>query len=297
MNLRHASEDAVAGLPALMVVAEKAAMSLYSGDHAQRRSGSGEKFWQFREYDPADRPQDIDWRQSAKGDRVFIRQKERQTAQNILFWAQQDRGMTLKSARVAHSKMESAVVISLGLGIMMARAGERVGLMTDPGRTGRSPASLQHLGEGLCRIPDPLSPGPDLPMAVNIPSNSSVVLCGDFLGPPEAIDMTLSVVAARAPQGLLVQILDPAEAYLPFNGRAIFRPFDDSQDFSIANVPSIREAYLQKLHAHIDLVRMIARRHGYAHVLHITRDDIHAALSASWLALSPQLRLQAGGGA
>lgn len=288
MPLRRAAEDAASGLPALMAAAEKAVMSLHSGDHAQKRAGSGEKFWQFRDYDPADRPQDIDWRQSARGDRVFIRQKERQTAQNILFWVQQDKGMTLKSNRVHFNKMEHGTILSLGLAIMMTRAGEQVGVLNEPARFGRGPAALQHIGQSLCHVPDPLPAGPVLPLGANMGANTTVILCGDFFCPPESLDMALGVLAARAPQGVLVQILDPAESDLPFNGRVIFRPFDDRQDFSISNVPSIRKAYLERLQVHIDTVRAIARRHGYDHIVHNTRDDPAGALSAIWQAQALQ---------
>lgn len=294
--MRHRAEKAAAGLPALMAAAEKAVATLYGGDHRQRKAGSGEKFWQFREYDSGDRPQDIDWRQSAKGDRLFVRQKEWQTAQTILFWAQNDKGMSLKTGKALASKHETAVILSLALGILLIRAGERIGPMAEPNRTGRSELALQHLGDFLCRVPEPLALAPELPLSETLPRQSSLILAGDFLQPPEAIEKTLSTLAAQAPQGVLLQILDPSEADLPFNGRVIFRPFDDSRDFSIANVPSIREAYRARLKTHIDAVRTIAQRHGYGHVAHVTRDDPRMALSAAWQIMAPQPRLSAGGG-
>lgn len=294
--MRHRAEKAAAGLPALMAAAEKAVATLYGGDHRQRKAGSGEKFWQFREYDSGDRPQDIDWRQSAKGDRLFVRQKEWQTAQTILFWAQNDKGMSLKTGKALASKHETAVILSLALGILLIRAGERIGPMAEPNRTGRSELALQHLGDFLCRIPEPLALAPELPLSETLPRQSSLILAGDFLQPPEAIEKTLSTLAAQSPQGVLLQILDPSEADLPFNGRVIFRPFDDSRDFSIANVPSIREAYRARLKTHIDAVRTIAQRHGYGHVVHVTRDDPRMALSAAWQIMAPQPRLSAGGG-
>lgn len=292
--MRHRAEDAAGGLPALMAAAEKAVATLYTGDHRQRKAGSGEKFWQFREYDSSDRPQDIDWRQSAKGDRVFIRQKEWQTAQTILFWAQNDRGMGLRTGHALASKHETAVILSLGLGLLLTRAGERIGPMTEPARAGRSELALQHLGDALCRMPETLSVTPELPRAENLPRQSSIILAGDFLQPPDEIDRALGVLAAQSPHGLIFQILDPAEHDLPYNGRVIFRPFDDSRDYSIANVPSIRQAYTARLQNHIETVKALARRHGFGHVLHITRDDPRHALSAAWQILSPQLQQNGG---
>ncbi|MDB5491770.1 MAG: hypothetical protein JWO78_1619 [Micavibrio sp.] len=294
LTLRHKAEAASAGLPALMAAAEKAVTTLYHGDHRQRRSGSGENFWQFREYDSSDRPQDIDWRQSAKGDHVYTRQKERQTAQTILFWAQNDRGMAMKTAKARQSKYETAAIFSLALGLLLTRAGEHIAPLQEPNRAGRNDLALQRLGDMLCRRPATLPPGPAVPVAHQLPKRASLILAGDFMQPAEELEITLSVLAAKARHGLLVQILDPAELELPFNGRVIFRPFNDTMDIPIANVPSIREAYKERLRNHIDAVHDLARHHGYGHIVCSTADDIRPALSAAWQALAPLQRYEAG---
>ena len=154
--------------------------------------------------------------------------------------------------------------------------------------------ALQHLGDALCRMPETLSVTPELPRAENLPRQSSIILAGDFLQSPDEIDRALGVLAAQSPHGLIFQILDPAEHDLPYNGRVIFRPFDDSRDYSIANVPSIRQAYATRLQNHIETVKALARRHGFGHVLHVTRDDPRHALSTAWQILSPQLQQDGG---
>lgn len=293
--LRHRAEDIAAGLPALMAAAEKAVATLHGGEHAQRKTGSGEKFWQFRPYIPGDRPQDIDWRQSARGDHVYIRQKEMQTTQNVLFWVQNDQGMSLQHPRALAGKYESGVVLSLALALLLTRAGEHVGVFSDPSRTGRGAQSIDRLGRMLCERPEHLPAGPVLPVAGTLPRNTALVLCGDFMHPPAALDMTLGLLAEQGAHGILIQVLDPLEYDLPHNGRAIFRSFDDGTEIPIANVDSIRAAYQERLRQHIDTVRGLARRYRYGHVLHVTRDDPRAALSSAWQQMAPQPRLQAGG--
>jgi hypothetical protein len=178
-TLRHRAELSAAGLPALMAAAEKAVATLHSGDHRQRKTGGGENFWQFREYDPGDRPQDIDWRQSAKGDHLYVRQKEWQTAQTILFWAQNDKGMALQTGRARTSKHDGAIIISLALGILLTRSGEHIGPLEEPNHTGHSERALQNLAESLTRKPNPLPAGPSLPLARpcrSIPALSCAVI-------------------------------------------------------------------------------------------------------------------------
>lgn len=294
LALRHRAEAAASGLPALMAAAEKAVATLHSGEHAQRKAGSGEKFWQFRSYDSGDRPQDIDWRQSAKGDHLFVREKEQQTAQTALFWVQNDKGMDLRHVRARASKYESGIILSLALGLLLTRSGEHVGALNEPARTGRGGNALDYLGHSLYQRPAHLPDGPSLPLASLVPKRSSIILCGDFMHPPAAVDMSLNLLATQNTQGLVVQILDPAEVELPFVGRAIFRPLDDSREFPIANVPAIRKAYTDRLNDHIATIRNIARRHRFGHVLYVTRDDPRAALNAAWQILAPRMHGQGG---
>lgn len=297
LMIRHRAEEASGGLPALMAAAEKAVATFHAGDHHQRKAGSGENFWQFREYDPGDLPQDIDWRQSGKSDHLYIRQKEKQTAQSVLFWVQTDKGMQIRHGRALASKHETGIIISMALALLLTRAGERVGALSEPNRLGRGEPALQHLGETLWRKPIALTNGPQLPIVGTLPKYSSAVLCGDFMQPPDSLDLTLGLLATQAQQGLLIQILDPSEADLPFNGRMVFRSIDEQLEFPISHVPSIRRAYQERLQNHIDTVHMIARRHGYAHIVHVTRDNPREILPEAWRALAPQPRLQAGGAA
>ena len=153
LNYRYKAEDAVAGLPGLVTTAEKAAASILAGGHTQRKPGMGEKFWQFRDYDVADRPQDIDWRQSAKGDRLFVREKEWQTTQTALLWCQRDAGMDYRSDDKLPKKQDAAMVLTLALGLLLSRAGEQIAPLEGSALPGRSELAIQKLGEALLDHP------------------------------------------------------------------------------------------------------------------------------------------------
>jgi len=127
-SLRHKAEKAAQSVEGLLVEAERAAMSVLHGGHARRTSGSGEKFWQFREYAPDDEPRMIDWRQSAKGARVYVKQREWETAQSILFWCLRSKGMDFSSAPgKVPTKLECAQILSLAVALLSVRGGENVG--------------------------------------------------------------------------------------------------------------------------------------------------------------------------
>ena len=70
------AEAAAARLPPLVVAAERVAATVMQGVHGRRRSGQGDAFWQFRPYLPGDDAARVDWRQSAKSDRLYLRETE-----------------------------------------------------------------------------------------------------------------------------------------------------------------------------------------------------------------------------
>src|SRR5512146_2442855 len=84
--LQHRAEELAAALPPLLVAAERVAATVAQGVHGRRRVGQGESFWQFRQYEPGDSLQRIDWRESAKSERLFIRQTEWEAAQSVWAW-------------------------------------------------------------------------------------------------------------------------------------------------------------------------------------------------------------------
>lgn len=276
--LRRLAEREAQGLPALIMNARNAAQSIMTGEHAQRRPGSGEKFWQFRDYHPGDRPQDIDWRQSAKSDRVFIRQKEWQTAQTVYFWCAGGPGMNYKSRPPLPTKHEAAVTLALALGILLAQGGERMAPLDGSLKAGRSELTLEKMGRHLLKTHDST-----LPPARPVPQNAGLVLIGDFLDLPEQVDNAFAPLAARSGNGLVVQVLDPAELNLPFTGRTIFEhPASHAERHHIANVDSVRAAYQERMENHRAALRSFCRRHEWHMLLHPTDRPLRETLLEAW---------------
>lgn len=274
--IRQHAEQAQSALPDLLLQAQKAAQHVLSGAHSQRRAGTGEKFWQFREYDPGDRPQDIDWRQSAKTDRVFIRQKEWQTTQTAMIWAQNNENMDFKSKTALYSKSEAAKILGLALGIVLSQSGELITSLETGKQAGRSEHALENLGNALINIETG-----DLPDTKKIQpiKNSSVILIADFLAPIEEIETCFSALAGRIDNALIVQTLDPAELNMPYDGRIIFQQPGTGEDYLIENVEESREDYLEVISRQIRNVRHLCHSHRWNWVLHNTDTDIKNTLS------------------
>ncbi|MFP4314358.1 MAG: DUF58 domain-containing protein [Alphaproteobacteria bacterium] len=274
-DLRSYAEESSASLPSLRMEAENAVTSVLHGEHAQSKPGAGEKFWQYREYVPGDRPQDIDWRQTAKTEHVFIKQKEWQTPQSIIFWCNQNASMAFQSVSAIASKSHDARVLTLALALLMVRAGEKVGLFASR-KIGRSENTLLDMEVKLTQDIRSTAPLADFTLA-DLPKNASFVQIGDFLEPLEKIEDNFKQFTGRASGGLIVQVLDPAELDLHYNGRVLFQGTGEKQQ--IDNVASIRAQYKERINAHNKALEQLCREYGWHYYLHRTDRAIKETLT------------------
>ncbi|GJL84405.1 MAG: hypothetical protein DHS20C02_01800 [Micavibrio sp.] len=284
LKLHHSAEEVASNLPALMLKAEKAVASILQGEHTQKKSGQGEKFWQFRDYVPGDRPQDIDWRQSGKTDHIYIRQKEWQTTQSAIFWCNKTASMDFSSDEKYPSKAETAKILTLGMALLMTRAGEQVGIFGGS-RTGRTEATLHRMGETLCSTENNFEELPD-PYACTLPRHCSLVQIGDFLSPPDYIENAFKKLSAHTDNGLVIQVLDPAELELPYSGRFIFEDTTTKVQEQVNHVDSIRESYKQRIKEHISAIQNICRDRQWEYHLHATDHDVSDTLMKVWESIS-----------
>jgi uncharacterized protein (DUF58 family) len=279
----HRAEELADTLPSLLVAAERVAATVVQGVHGRRRVGQGEAFWQFRQYAPGDSMSRIDWRQTAKRDRVFVRETEWEAAQSVWLWRDTSASMRYRSRNDVPEKTERADLLTLALAAMLMHAGEHVALMGEnlPPAAGRS--ALNRLAETISRGAT-LEAG--VPPPTPLPRYARVVLFGDFLSPLPEIDAAVRAIAARGVQGHLVQVLDPAEETLPFTGRTRFEGLEADGDALIPRVESVRAEYHDVLSAHVQGLHDIARAVGWTLLPHRTDRSPHSALLSLYMVLS-----------
>ncbi len=207
------------------------AATVAQGVHGRRRVGQGDSFWQYRPYQPGDTPGRIDWRQSAKSARTYVRESEWEAAQTVHLWRDGSASMRWRSSTSLPEKAERAALMLLALASLLLRGGERPRLLGQSTR-----GSLEAIAAGLS------DRGDSLPPHAAVPAHSRVVLIGDFLSPLADIHAVVARLAAMPTRGHLLQILDPAETLLPYAGRVRFRGLEADGDMLIPRVEGIREA-------------------------------------------------------
>lgn len=285
VSLRHAGEAAAARLPALMAEASRIAATVAPGAHGRRRSGVGETFWQFRHHRPEDGRTAIDWRQSARSDQLFVRQNEWEAANTISLWRDGSPSMQFASIRELPTKLDRATVCQIAIAALLTQGGERVSVLGE--------SSLARTGAlGLERASRRLALGPGSQAAVEAPHIarfSRVVLASDFLDPVETWAARLSRFTALEADGILLRVIDPAEADFPYAGRTRFESPGDGNHLLFGRAEETRGAYQKRWNEHGERLLEVARRYGWTLITHRTDKPAATAVLSLYRALAREV--------
>lgn len=288
-DLHHRAEELAQPLPPLLVAADRVAATVAQGVHGRRRVGQGETFWQFRRYQPGDAASRIDWRQSAKSQPLYVRETEWEAAQTVWLWRDGSASMDYASEASGVTKRARADLLLLALASLLVRGGERVALLAggEPPASGRT--AMTRLAAALAR--DDGGNGDDgLPPSLTLPRHARVVLLGDFLAPVTAMAARLNALTAAGVRGHMVQILDPAEETLPFEGRIRFEGAEGEGTVLMGRAEAARSAYRERLVHHRDALAAMAAASAWTFAVHHT----HVAPAPALLALYQAMALPDG---
>ncbi len=282
-NARTQAERLGARLPPLMIQAERVASTVAQGEHGRRRVGQGEAFWQFRRFRQEDPSTAVDWRQSAKSQHLFVREREWAAAASIWIWRDTSPSMQYKSHVATCTKVERATVLALAFASLLIRGGERIGELGSlkPPATGKP---------GLNRIAlhmtAQMSSKQSLPPLQPLPRFSQLILISDWLTPIDGVMSILRHYGSLGVRGHLIQVLDPAEEDLPFDGRTEFEDVESKERMLARRAETLRDAYRSRLSALRNEVAQACRRQDWTFASHRTDRPAQGALLAAYAALS-----------
>ena len=280
-RLQEQSEQLAASLPPLLVAAERLASAVSLGVHGRRKAGMGETFWQFRRYAREDPASAIDWRQSAKSQHLFVREREWEAAEAVWMWRDGSAGMRFKSDYANVSKIDRATVLTLALCALLVRGGERIALLGDGHGPASGRAPLRRIAHELIDFA-PQDAG--LPPGAPVTKNAQFVWFSDFLSPLADVEAAMRKWAHAGLTGHLVRIVDPAEEDFPYVGRTRFEMGRISE--TLGRAESARDAYAARFRAHGEAISALARRMGWSYLAHRTDRRPETALVALYTDLS-----------
>lgn len=271
------------------------AEGVYAGAHRSARRGAGIEFGGHREYVPGDDLRWLDRRSLLRHDRLLVRQFETETDRALRLVVDATASMGYRGKRAPASKLAFAAVVAAALGRIAVTSGDPVGLTYFGGAASargvpvsggreafeRLVASLEASGAGgdhrtdlaaLDRVIAPLARGAR--------RGSLVVFLSDLIDLPEAAADRVASIAARGKGVVVVQVLDPDEAELPFEGTVRLRALEGGLVVE-TDVEATRAEYLSRLHALQDAWdRALVARGGRLVKVRSNEDPVRAVRAA-----------------
>ncbi|MEO0714934.1 MAG: DUF58 domain-containing protein [Pseudomonadota bacterium] len=258
----RAEADALSrALPDVMLQSD-ASEAAHVGSAGRRRAGSGEHFWQYRRYADEDSADRIDWRRSAKGDQLFVRETELETARTILCWCDPDPGFHWTSDTAHHTKADTARLILTAIGASLSKDGERIGVLGGTRKPAFGKRAVDRLFEDLAAADDTF-PGPPRDPA-------TLIIASDFYDPLETWRSRLAPLAAKCRDGVLIAIADPMEIDFPYSGRIKLSRPGQALSRILGRAESVREDYLARFSAQRAALDGLAAKFGWRLVEHST---------------------------
>lgn len=266
----------------LSLEARQVAAQVALGIHGRRRPGTGEEFWEFRPFRAGESAARVDWRRSARDDRLYVREREWESASTHWLSLDLSASMRFRSKVAGAAKLHRGAVLTLALGDVLVHAGERVGL------AGQTPplasrAIILRLMEALARqeaaslAGGAASPFPDTAL---MRPRDHLVLISDFIAPLEALEREIARIAHRGLKATLVLVRDPAEETFPFSGEVEFESLEDDTRWRVGEAREMAQRYRERIIAHAEGLRDLALRHGFGFIRHITDQPPANALLA-----------------
>jgi uncharacterized protein (DUF58 family) len=295
----HRSLELAGTLPALMVAADRVAATVIQGVHGRRRVGQGDAFWQYRPFRDGDSANRIDWRQSARSRQLFVRETEWEAAASVWLWRDASPSMQYASLRGLDTKAVRAELITLALANLLTDAAERIAVLGSGMRPTTGRLAVRRMAESMFderRAVDGQVGGktralPSLPPLVPLPAHGSVVLVSDWLDPLDQIENVIRHYSGAGVRGHIVQVLDPAEEELPFDGHVKFEGLESEGQHTVRRVETVRTAYSARLAAQREGLQRLARPADWTVHLHRTDRPPQTILLSLYLAMADLRRL------
>lgn len=269
--------------------------TLLPGRHRHPRAGLSVEFSQHREYSPGDDLRHVDWKATARADRVLIRRFQDETS--LVAWLLVDgtASMQVGDHDSATSKFDVAAVVSAALAWVVVRGRDAVGLRLvtsqgdvtiepsdEPAQWHRLAAALaehsvkqQELARALSSQNERLASSNDIAttdaeawnaglkrFASQVSAGSVVIAISDWLDDPAPLSSWLQLLKERRRVDLRVlQLLARDELDLPDWGETRFIGAEGEGEVAV-ETHALRDAYRIEVQRELQRLQQLFRSHA-----------------------------------
>ena len=262
--LRQEADALARTLPRLKA-STRASEAAHLGSAGRRRAGTGEDFWQYRRYNMEDDAARIDWRRSARGETLFVRETELETARSFFFYVDPHPGFDWSGDKNRSTKADRARIILMAIASLLTREGERVGVLGSGQPAAFGKRALERLYRQIA--------APDRNQLTAPKASGTVIIASDFYDPPDVWKAQLATIASKCRNGILLAISDPVETDFPFHGRVRLSRPGTSFKRILGRAETLRDEYAEKLRQNREGMTELARVLGWRFLTHTTSDQ------------------------
>ena len=282
------SPQAKESLSHLEMFARKAVQGWIHGSHPSKRLGVSTEFDHHKNYQPGDPIKSIDWKASARLDRIFIKRSIEDSVLSVRIVVDRSASMAFASGE-APSKFLQAARAAACLAYLITSHGDSVGLtMTSAGQTfwlptGSTQRHLVHILTALASKPAQAQDNLQVCLRTLVDRaerRGIVAVISDFMFDPEPAQRELSRLRAQGHEIILFQPQDPTEHDFPFNRWVQFGDLENKAVTHRVDAVILKRFYREEYQRLQNNWTAWAKKYDIHRVVFPTDDRVDAVLSA-----------------
>jgi uncharacterized protein (DUF58 family) len=208
-----------------------------NGSRARQQRGEGQDFWQYRPLSDGESAAQVDWRKSARGEHLLVREREQQSQRRSFLWCDMSGSMHYAGSRAARSKAAHGYLLGAALWHLAAQAGDELKLL------GATHILQRDMPQAL-RDARPMN-------SHDLREDDLLFVVSDFLGFDFAHQAHSGPIFA-----LYVQ--DPDEIDFPFTGHIRFEGLEGEAPLIAPNAAALRDDYVAAQAAQLANIRRMS---------------------------------------
>jgi len=258
-----------------------------SGMHRSPYQGMAVEFAQHRQYVAGDDPKHLDWKVFGRSDKLYVKQYQQETNLDVILLVDGSASMgygsleikpgwggTTASARTRRwTKFDHATALATAVSYVCLQQQDRVGLAVFAGEVRtmvkRSSAQGQWRRIVSALSTEPVQEPTNLAKVTDqvlgkVSNRALFVIISDLFDDPESIRQSLARFRHRRHDVILLNTLDRQELRFDFDQPSPFEGLENEGRLRI-DPRALREAYLEVLGRHLDVVTRTALGFGFDH--------------------------------
>lgn len=270
--------------------ARRVVQGLLHGVHRSRRPGVSTDFDHHKIYQPGDPLKHIDWKVSARHDKVYVKRYLEDTSMAVRIIVDRSASM-MRQTEELPSKYLQAARITASLAYLVLNSQDSVGIvMAARDETLWMPTSSSNAQ--LVRILEALvtrEPASEDALAGCIEAmvgrgdrRGMSILISDLMFDPEPVQKELGRLTAQGHEVLIFHMRDPEEEDFPFNRWVEFRDLEGGGSQRLDSVP-LKRYYREEYQKLLDAWKDWARRYD-AHYVSFRTDELTETVLSEYVA-------------